>query len=164
MGSSYFRFFIKAEVLSANYFLYKGKTYYNKKAKRVMKKNKVYRDYFNMLKEKIDHAVGKAPYERDKKKKVLLDIISIRPRKYDGANFSTGCKPILDVLKNLNWFYDDTPNYIHDNYIQLTTKDKSLHGVWIIMEVVDRLPDQKYSIEDILSWKGNKEPTGFIED
>jgi len=147
------RYYLPCQGRSANDFLYKGKTSYNYKTKKVVKRNKVYKDYFNMLKEYIDSRIGQAPFKRTKKCKARLDILSVRSRRFDHINFASGCKPILDILKRLGWFYDDTETYLLDKYYQVNSPDKTYQGLYISLECVDELPAPKYSIEDIIEMR-----------
>ena len=44
-------------------------------------------------------------------------------RKYDHDNMVGGCKPIIDLLVRQGYLYNDTPEYVEVEYIQVKSDD-----------------------------------------
>ena len=65
------------------------------------------------------------PKQKEKIKKKVIITHYYRQKPFDKDNLMGGCKYVLDALTNYGLIYDDTPEWIDCEYVQV--KDKKYH-------------------------------------
>ena len=74
-------------------------------------------------------------------RKRLIKITSVKKgRHYDHANLVGGAKPIPDVLKALNWIFDDSPKWCIVDHFQVKPAKGEQEGTWI--EIYEEIEDE----------------------
>jgi len=91
--------------------------------------NYVYTNYRDKFYKELDKAFDKKdhPEDRPNTKRYIKLVNKKKGRKYDEGNLKGGAKPILDYLKNNNWIYDDSPQWVECDIDQFQIKKHKNH-------------------------------------
>ena len=66
-------------------------------------------------------------------RKMKLNIVSYRKSFLDKDNFIGGLKPLIDAIKELKLIYDDSPEFLDDDYKQKIEKKRKNQRTEIII-------------------------------
>jgi len=69
-------------------------------------------------------------------RKMKLNIVSYRKSFLDKDNFIGGLKPLIDAIKELKLIYDDSPEFLDDDYKQKIEKKRKNNRTEIIISRV----------------------------
>ena len=130
--------FIPFKIRSINYFMYAPlKIIRRKKDNRTFPVNYKYIKYYNNCKKHIGIFF---PYKKNRPGKKRFVYITFYKKKklYDKQNFIGGCKPILDILKKLNYIRDDNEKWIEVFYKQILINKKNKKREGFILEIYEK--------------------------